>query len=142
MANVAQCCETQDSSGGDNVMITARQLEQLLKMLPTSNQSVEEDSPFSGMVLMSKWCNNVTQNSTNAKEWIVDSGATDHMTSDLTLLSNITIAPAQYNIKLPTGDVATISHIGDLILQNGLKLLGVLFVPTFNHNLISIHKPA
>ena len=141
IANIAQSGETQDSNDGDNVMITTKQLEQLLKMLLADNQSVE-DTPFSGMVLISKWCNHVIQSSADTKEWIVDSGATDHMTSDLSLLSIITVATSEYNIRLPTGDVAIISHIGDLILQNGLKLLGVLFVPAFNHNLVSIHKLA
>ena len=111
-------------------------------MLPGTCQQTEIESPFSGMVMTSKMCNGAIQRTTHLKKWIVDSGATDHMTSTLSLLSNVKVASAQHNIKLPTGDVAVISHIRDLQLQNGLKLLGVLFVPTFHHNLISIHKLA
>lgn len=76
------------------------------------------------------------------EEWIVDSGATDHMTGSLSVLSNVHTAPSHYTIKLPTGDVAEIAHVGDIILKNGLKLLGVLHVPSFQHNLLSIHKLA
>ncbi|KAL8131684.1 hypothetical protein AgCh_007576 [Apium graveolens] len=62
------------------------------------------------------------------------------MTSNMSLLSNVKLAPEQYTIRLPTGDSVLISHIGDRTLNNGLKLLGGLYVPTFHHNLLSIHK--
>ncbi|XP_074342198.1 uncharacterized protein LOC141679655 [Apium graveolens] len=84
-------------------------------------------------------CNNAEYAST---EWIVDIGATGHMTTCLTLLTNVNLAPAYYTIKLPTGDNVIITHIGDIMLDNGLKLMGVLYVPKFNHNLLSVHKLA
>lgn len=120
--------------GNENVVLSSKQFEQLLKMLPVKRDELE--SPFSGMVML---CNNVEK---NVDEWIVDSGATDHMTSQLDILTNIKLAASQMKIKLPTGDTAVISHIGDVELSNGLKLIGVLYVPTFNHNLLSIHKLA
>lgn len=149
MANVAQSCDQsqENETVDDNIVLTTRQLEQILKMLPVKNyrgdsKSEEDfDAPFSGMASFSGMvlCNNV-QSSSN--EWIVDSGATDHMTSTLSLLSNVKKASSQCTIKLPTGDNVQISHTGDLQLENGLKLLGVLYVPEFNHNLLSIRKLA
>lgn len=35
-----------------------------------------------------------------------------------------------------------ITHVGDVVLCNGVKLNNVLHVPQFNHNLLSIHKLA
>lgn len=75
-------------------------------------------------------------------EWIIDSGASDHMTASLENLINVKRIPANYTINLPTGDTAVITHIGDVILPNGLKLANVLYVPQFHHNLLSIHKLA
>lgn len=74
------------------------------------------------------------------QEWIVDSGASDHMACSLSLLHNIKPAPSHFTIKLPTGATAHITHIGDTILSCGLVLLNVLFVPQFTHNLLSVTK--
>lgn len=41
-------------------------------------------------------------------------------------------------INLPTGDTATISHIGNTHIANGLELKNVLCVPYFKHSLLSV----
>lgn len=128
-------------SRNDNVQITSHQLEQLLKLLPGKHTNVgrgfdtdeELESGFSGMVsscMLAK----------KSEEWIMDSGASDHMTASLAHLCNIKPASPDYTINLPTGAATVISHVGDLQLPNGLKLLNVLYVPQFQHNLMAIHK--
>lgn len=98
----------------------------------------ELESPFSCMAV----CNTITVVDEDVDTWIMDSGATDHMTATLCLLSNVKEMSSHQTIKLPTGDTSMISHIGDVLLSNGLKLNEVLYVPKFNHNLLSIHKLA
>lgn len=126
-------------SDGNNtaqdVVLSPRQLQQLLTLIPgTSQDSFEAlDSPFSGMIT----CNKV---SVEAAGWIMDTGATDHMTSNLKLLTNVKAAEANLTVRLPTGDKDIVSHTGDVHLKNGLKLLRVLYVPLFTHNLVSIQK--
>lgn len=90
---------------------------------------------FSGMVAC-----NLSIVSHNA--WIIDSGASDHMTCSVKRLLNVQAADSNITITLPTGDVAKITHVGDMRLENGLVLHKVLVVPQFNHNLLSIHKLA
>ncbi|XP_074376885.1 uncharacterized protein LOC141718403 [Apium graveolens] len=75
-------------------------------------------------------------------KWIMDSGASDHMIANLSSLKNVKKAPFNFNIKLPTGDTTLITHIGDIVLEGGLKMLNVLHVPGFTHNLLSIYKLA
>ncbi|XP_019237242.1 PREDICTED: uncharacterized protein LOC109217444 [Nicotiana attenuata] len=60
---------------------------------------------------------NLTQKS-QEKEWVVDSGATHHITSDLELLSDVkcTKKTDKDKVHLPTGEQADITHIGSAIL--------------------------
>ena len=43
-------------------------------------------------------------------------------------------------ICLPTGKKVAITHVGEVKLKQGLKLKEVLYVPDFEHNLISVSK--
>lgn len=87
-------------------------------------------------------CNSTTNVNDLVNDWIIDSGATDHMTATLSLRTNVKKVSSYPDIKLPTGATTEISHVGDMCLDNGLKLSGVLYVPQFSHNLLSIHKLA
>ena len=122
----------------DEVKLTSQQLSQLLKLLPSSYPTSPEtddelDCSFSDMVTSCMTAH-------LSAGWIIDSGASDHMTASLESLVNVKPAAPNLTIKLLTGAATVITHIGDLILQNGLKLSNVLYVPQFQHSLISIHR--
>lgn len=124
-----------------DVAFTPQQLEQLLKLLPynalQSLKCTESDEELDN-ILSRMVSSNVAVK--EHKPWIVDSGASDHMTSSVDLLTNIKIAAGGFTISLPTGDVSSITHVGDAQLKCGLLLKNVLVVPKFKHNLLSIHK--
>ncbi|XP_063941175.1 uncharacterized protein LOC135149402 [Daucus carota subsp. sativus] len=121
----------------ENVSLTSQQLQQLLKLIPHTDTDDELDDSFSGMVTC---C--LTSAATNNQTWIVDTGATDYMTAFLDRLVDVKKAPPNSVINLPNSGIAKITHIGNLTLQNGLFLKVVLYVPTFNHNLLSIRELA
>lgn len=127
-----------------DVMLTPQQLQHILNMLPASaaalntgpSLSVTDDeleNCFSGMV-------SCHMSTVASSDWIIDSGASDHMTFCLDKLCNVQQAPPDLIIKLPTWASTRISHIGNIVPNNGLKLEKVLYVPQFKHNLLSIHK--
>ncbi|OIS98959.1 hypothetical protein A4A49_61011, partial [Nicotiana attenuata] len=70
----------------------------------------------------------------------VDTGATNHMTGDKSLLKNETSVGNSGQVQLPTGDSASISHMGECQLTGGDVLKDVLCVPTFKFNLMSASK--
>uniref|UniRef100_A0A803MJC4 Retrovirus-related Pol polyprotein from transposon TNT 1-94-like beta-barrel domain-containing protein n=1 Tax=Chenopodium quinoa TaxID=63459 RepID=A0A803MJC4_CHEQI len=82
-------------------------------------------------------CNNA---SSNMNEWILDSGESDHMISNDKLLDESAPVKGNTKINLPNGGTAKITHIGIVLLKNGLHLKNVMCVPEFKHNLLSIHK--
>lgn len=118
-----------------------RLFEQLMKLLPSpskvngSETDEEMDSSYAGMASCFK---------ANVKEgvWIIDSGASHHMTGDLNLLCEVKETGNPPLISLPTGETARIAHKGLVNLKNSIQLQNVLHVPAFKHNLLSVQKLA
>lgn len=96
-----------------------------------SDTAEEVDMGYTGMVS----CNLVECVS---KEWIIDSGASDHITETYNVLVNLVESENNPQINLPARQTSTITNCGDVNLENKLKLEKVLYVPTFRHN--SRHK--
>ncbi|KAL8088765.1 hypothetical protein AgCh_038520 [Apium graveolens] len=63
---------------------------------------------------------------TNSMMWIIDSGATDHITLFLHLLTDV--QPFQSSLHLPNGNSADITHVGRVVLTSDLILDHVLCV--------------
>ncbi|OIT02573.1 hypothetical protein A4A49_56596, partial [Nicotiana attenuata] len=76
----------------------------------------------------------------DADTWILDSGATNHMTHNKSILSNIKTLVYPYLVTLPNGYKVKVTLIGDVILSPKFSLRKVLFVPSFKFNLISVHS--
>jgi hypothetical protein len=72
--------------------------------------------------------------------WILDSGATNHLAFDSTLLSSYTSPSSIPYITVADGSHARVVGIGNIDLQPSFKLQSVLHVPTLSNNLISIHQ--
>jgi hypothetical protein len=72
-------------------------------------------------------------------EWIVDTGAANHMVYSLSSFTSITYAIHGY-IHLPNGQKVLATHIGSVQISHTLILTNVLCVLAFSFNLISITK--
>ncbi|XP_074305524.1 uncharacterized protein LOC141640740 [Silene latifolia] len=120
---------------------TSQHLEQLLKYMSGQkvgskggNDTDEElECNFAGIIS----CHNVKL---FQREWIIDSGASDHMITRLHKLQNVKVLDKRPKINLPNGELAYVTHMGDLILGNGLRLCNVMYVPAFKHNLMYVQK--
>lgn len=69
--------------------------------------------------------------------WVIDLGATSHMTNDSKLLKTI-YTSSQTDITTADGGTAPIIGEGTIDLPNNLHLDTVLVVPSLNYNLLSI----
>lgn len=74
------------------------------------------------------------------KHWVIDSGATEHITCDGNTLESSINPLVETPVKIPNGDVMPVKNIGNASLPNGLKIERVLHVPDFQCNLLSVSR--
>ncbi|KAL0428398.1 UNVERIFIED_CONTAM: hypothetical protein Slati_3014600 [Sesamum latifolium] len=72
--------------------------------------------------------------------WIIDTGASTHMCTDLNLFSYTKPAPKLNKIALPDGTTKRVQTMGDILLGSKISLLDALHVPEFHYNLFSVNK--
>ncbi|KAJ8616906.1 hypothetical protein MRB53_013092 [Persea americana] len=71
--------------------------------------------------------------------WIIDTGASNHMTGNLKHLCELRIAQG-CSVGLPDGQHVVATKEGTVILDGGLRLENVLYVPKLNCNLIFVSR--
>ncbi|CAL1375794.1 unnamed protein product [Linum trigynum] len=74
-----------------------------------------------------------------AQNWILDTGASNHIACTLSSYTKVIPVSGQF-VYLPNGSKVPVSHIGSVTLFPGLTLDGVLLVPSFTFNLVSISQ--
>ncbi|CAJ2655096.1 unnamed protein product [Trifolium pratense] len=77
-----------------------------------------------------------------SRAWIVDSGASDHMTGDSTLFSSYSPCAGNHKIKIADGSFSAIAGKGSVVLSPSLTLKDVLHVPNLSCSLMSVSKLA
>ncbi|KAF7814526.1 Retrovirus-related Pol polyprotein from transposon TNT 1-94 [Senna tora] len=82
----------------------------------------------------------MTTTSTVYASWIVDSGASDHMTGNASLFSTLAPCASSLQVKIADGTMAKVSAIGSIKISTTLTLMNVLYVPALACNLLSISK--
>lgn len=73
-------------------------------------------------------------------EWIIDSGATHHMTGSLEHKGDRIKNEAKDQPPNWTNINCIVSHTGEVRLENNVKLRNVMYIPAFKHNLMSVPK--
>ncbi|KAF7841294.1 Retrovirus-related Pol polyprotein from transposon TNT 1-94 [Senna tora] len=77
-----------------------------------------------------------------SRYWIVDSGASDHMTGDSGMFSSWYPYTQNYKVRIADGSLADVTGIGEVSLSDSITLKSVLFVPKLKCNLLSVAKLA
>ena len=72
--------------------------------------------------------------------WIVDSGASDHMTGDATILDNYSPCNGDLAFRIADGSLSKVAGTGSVVISKDLNLTSVLLVPNLDCNLLSISK--
>jgi len=72
--------------------------------------------------------------------WVVDSGASEHMTGDKSLFSNFSPCKTPQTVRIANGTRTKVVGTGIIYLSNTLILNSVLFVPDLDCSLISVSR--
>ena len=72
--------------------------------------------------------------------WVIDSGATDHMTPKSQLFHTYIPSPSNKKIAVANGSLATVVGFGDIYITPTLILKNVPHVPKLSASLVSIQK--
>lgn len=74
----------------------------------------------------------------NSSPWIIDSGATDHMTSSFCLFGSYSPVYCNEKIRITEGSFTSIEGKGTIPLTTKLTLRSILHVPKLAWNLLSV----
>lgn len=115
-----------------NLNLTKEQTEQLYKLLTPTNpgnsclaQKSTSILPFGGL-------------SEREEQWIIDSGATNHMTGGEKLFATYNPSPGNHNVKIADSTLLVIAGVCTINLGPNLILKSVLHIPQLSCNLISV----
>lgn len=136
-----------DNNKNDDDLVSATftrgQYNKLLDFLDSSkeenhvNAAVSKEDNKSAVYFAGKLC----LFSAFKHGWIIDSGATDHICYDLSLLNSYSaVQNGDNTITILDGSEVSISQIGKVTLEQNIVLKDVLYVPEFQFNLIYVHK--
>lgn len=70
----------------------------------------------------------------------MDSGATCHVSNDVTHFEFLTPSKQPVKLNMPDGSFQLSSYTGLVVLSSGLTLHNVHYVPRFSFCLLSVHK--
>ena len=104
----------------------------------TEDDSGEKSSALVAAVGNGRKVLNISTHVSNSA-WIIDSGATNHMTFDSRQVSPLKSA-SQNSVSTANGTSILIIEEGSLSLTNTLNLDSVLVAPSLNYNLLSISQ--
>ena len=77
--------------------------------------------------------------STSPNTWVIDSGATDHMTSNSSIIGSLTSPPVK-SVQVANGNSMPITGAGNVSLSPTFSMSSVLIAPKLSNNLLSISK--
>lgn len=137
-----------------NSSLTKKQYGQLINLLQhfqlsnaeNTNSKEQMTSEIVNLVGITTCCNSSIDFSklsygcfkTRIDLWILDSGATHHITFNKNHLSDIITLPYPLLVRLPNRYKVKVTEVGNVKVTTMIILYKVLFIPSFKYNLISV----
>lgn len=75
-----------------------------------------------------------------SNSWIVDSGASDHMTGNMEFFKSLSTCTDSHTVRIANGSCSMVARYGTITLTSNIYLSSVLFVPDLKCNLLPVSK--
>nr|GLL21846.1 uncharacterized protein LOC109166102 [Ipomoea trifida] len=112
----------------DKKGLTQAQLTKLAQLLNTDEDKLRP------VETMEKSSCNMAGKINGKNLWVIDSGATDHIVCDDSLLNNVESKYGEFLVTIPNGDKVAVRSIGGTKLSNGMQISRILNIPDFQCN--------
>ncbi|RVX10668.1 Retrovirus-related Pol polyprotein from transposon TNT 1-94 [Vitis vinifera] len=116
------------------------QLEALQKMFQQTLQSTGTTIGTASVAQKGIFSHALNVRQENHTTWIVDSGASDHMTGNLMVFHEYTPCHNNSSIRIADGTLSRVFGTGSVIISKDITLHSVLYVPKLDCNLLSISR--
>ncbi|XP_070031786.1 uncharacterized protein [Nicotiana tomentosiformis] len=115
---------------------TQEKYQQIIHLLNKGDEEGSSSKASSAGILISLVSEYVNHN------WIVDTGASNHMTTNLQMLNSYQQIPTSQRSKvhLPTRTTVLVSHKGNSTVLKDKDISNVLYIPDFQYNLLSFSQ--
>lgn len=118
------------------------QMDQLYKMLSNFQTSSQpsEGLPSGSLVHKGNFSKALNTISQTKNPWIVDSGASDHMTGNSHIFSTYSPSAGNLKVQIADGSLSSVAGKGTIQLSDSVTLRPTLHVPNLSCNLLSISQ--
>ncbi|KAF7803654.1 Retrovirus-related Pol polyprotein from transposon TNT 1-94 [Senna tora] len=103
-------------------------------------KETEEHTNFASLVNFAGNAQSGNFLSLNHGSWILDTGASSHICSNINLMQHTTSLRPPIHVHLPDSTTKIVHTKGQAALHLKLILHNVLLIPSFNYNLLSVNK--
>jgi len=118
----------------------SEQMEQLYKMFSGLQSSSQTNNPSGSLAHKGNFLRALNSTTQSQTPWIIDSGASDHMTDSYHLFSSYSTCAGNLKVKIADGSLSTVVGNGSIQLSDTITLESVLHVPNLACNLLSISQ--
>ncbi|KAI3465995.1 hypothetical protein Pfo_022658 [Paulownia fortunei] len=127
----------QNPGGIDFPNFSKEQLEQFYRFM---SQNVKINTPSANLAQSGNFVTALSVTSQNSNHWIIDSGATDHMSGSAKFFYSYIPCSGHKKVKIADGSLSSVVGKGSVQISKKLFLNSVLHVPNLSCNLVSISK--
>lgn len=133
---------TKDNNSTAGGAFNPEQLEQLYQIFSNLQNSNHHSthSPSSSLAHKGNHLIALTTSSKYKVPWIIDSGASDHMTDSHHLFSTYTPCAGNIKVKIADGSLSTVAGKWSIQISKSITLNSVLHVPNLSCNLLSVSQ--